>query len=370
MSSSNPPSGSALRSAALLPGEALLRCNGQDVTRKGSKNKRIMVILPAQLSLLKGIEAELAYLDNSLEDCPELVVETSEGATRFKGKFVMLENHIFAIECLPKQAQSVCTDVFDRALVFEEGEQTGGGGRAELQQQQGDWLFHFGCSSKADPISSTRVKGARKGQQQRPSSSLDKVPASSSGEEEESDDEFEGEDSSDEEYEGGNDAVTADVSLSQRSSGRARVKSTYRESSSDEEEEFEDEEEYDDSDFGGKTPKVKGGPKQQQQERKTKATPKDKPKEKQKPKKKPSTDAPKSQNKSKCQSQSRKRARGSSDDDDSDVVILDEAPTSQRSSSGRAKKKISYRESDDENEDEEAESSEEVEEDDESDFSE
>lgn len=106
---------------SLQPGDTLLRCSGQDVTRKGAKGKgRIMMALPAQLALGKNCDGQLGTLEKADTDNPEFVVTTVEGTYFFPGEFICSTNNYFTISCEPKKRQSVCQDVFDRLLVFKE----------------------------------------------------------------------------------------------------------------------------------------------------------------------------------------------------------------------------------------------------------
>lgn len=58
---------------------ALVKCNGQDISRKKTKGKnRIMVILPAQIALKRGTEGQFAMLEKADTDKPDLVIETVE----------------------------------------------------------------------------------------------------------------------------------------------------------------------------------------------------------------------------------------------------------------------------------------------------
>ena len=58
---------------------ALIRCNGQDISRKKSKGKnRIMMILPAQIALMKGTEGTLGMLEKADTDKPDFVMDTAE----------------------------------------------------------------------------------------------------------------------------------------------------------------------------------------------------------------------------------------------------------------------------------------------------
>ena len=106
---------------SLQPGDTLLRCSGQDVTRKGAKGKgRIMMSLPAQLALGKNSDGQLGTLEKADTDNPEFVVTTVEGTYFFPGEFICSTNNYFTISCEPKKRQSICQDVFDRLLVFKE----------------------------------------------------------------------------------------------------------------------------------------------------------------------------------------------------------------------------------------------------------
>lgn len=61
----------------------MIKCNGQDISRKKTKGKnRIMVILPAQLALKSGTEGQIGVLEKADTNAPEFVVETTEVSSK------------------------------------------------------------------------------------------------------------------------------------------------------------------------------------------------------------------------------------------------------------------------------------------------
>jgi hypothetical protein len=57
----------------------LIKCSGQDITRRGGKLKNgVMIVLPLDISIAKGSEGVFGYLENMDSNRPELVLETQE----------------------------------------------------------------------------------------------------------------------------------------------------------------------------------------------------------------------------------------------------------------------------------------------------
>lgn len=159
--------------SCLIPSDAILKCNGQDISRKGGKSKSLMIVLPAELSFLKNSDGDFAYLENLNSAQPELVIEVEGGALRFKGKFVETRSAFLSIDLQPTKKQSVCNDLTTRILVFDppiystatvaavakigEGTptETGESGphlaTTKDGEEVGSWLQHFGCSVAAQP---------------------------------------------------------------------------------------------------------------------------------------------------------------------------------------------------------------------------
>lgn len=68
-------------SLRMQAGNVLTNCNGQDLTRRGAKQKgsRLMVVLPAQLACKSAtIEGTLGTIQKANTENPELVIPTSE----------------------------------------------------------------------------------------------------------------------------------------------------------------------------------------------------------------------------------------------------------------------------------------------------
>jgi hypothetical protein len=60
---------------------ALIRCNGQDITKKGGKPRnRIMVIMPSQFAFPPKLQTDLTLgnMHKLNTESPELVIETDE----------------------------------------------------------------------------------------------------------------------------------------------------------------------------------------------------------------------------------------------------------------------------------------------------
>jgi hypothetical protein len=65
----------------LISISALIRCNGQDITKKGGKPRnRIMVIMPSLFALPTKLQADLTLgnMHKLNTESPELIIETNE----------------------------------------------------------------------------------------------------------------------------------------------------------------------------------------------------------------------------------------------------------------------------------------------------
>mmetsp|Transcript_1647 Transcript_1647/g.2608 ORF Transcript_1647/g.2608 Transcript_1647/m.2608 type:complete len:414 (+) Transcript_1647:1-1242(+) len=157
---------------SLVLSDALLKCNGQDISRRG-KSKNVMIILPAEFSFLKGAEGSFGYIDNYNTSAPELVLDTEKGEIRFQGRFQEMSTLFMAIDLQPRKNQSLCLDITSRALVFDMGYKIvpfstsvrsldadlNGGAEDNVASESRQWLTSFGCSSMSHP-EAVRVTGS------------------------------------------------------------------------------------------------------------------------------------------------------------------------------------------------------------------
>ena len=116
-------------------------------------------MLPAALAVPRGAEGRLAVLENISSDAPQLVVTTSSGELRFEGKYVPTSSTVFTINCQPRKRQSVCSDVFDRVLVFDKPAFTPfkAASSSERESADNNYSLHHGLSDLADPLKKTTV---------------------------------------------------------------------------------------------------------------------------------------------------------------------------------------------------------------------
>jgi len=166
-------------SRLLLPGSAIVACNEQDITRKGSKKGRhqLLMILPHQLAFRKGYETELGELQHANTNTPSFVVKTAKGVLTYPGRFVSTATSFFTIDLVPKAQQSVMSEMYQQLLVFDEPVLTKTKERAQDAQEDdgGDaagvaWTQLCGISSAADPPVAEASKRSRK--EQAPSPTL------------------------------------------------------------------------------------------------------------------------------------------------------------------------------------------------------
>ncbi|KAJ1406714.1 hypothetical protein B484DRAFT_456766 [Ochromonadaceae sp. CCMP2298] len=113
--------------ATLQPGEALIHCNGVDITTKaaGKNRNKIMVVLPSSLVLpTKFPDFKLGSIRGLNSESPEMVVNAQGGQLVFRGRFEYTSTRFLAITCQPstakKMGQATMADAFDRVLVFGE----------------------------------------------------------------------------------------------------------------------------------------------------------------------------------------------------------------------------------------------------------
>lgn len=159
---------------------SLLKCNGQDISRKGGKSKPLMIVLPADFSFIKSCDGDFAYLEHLNSAQPELTVETEGATLKFKGKFIETCSAFMSIDMQPTKKQSVCNDLTTRILVFEtatiaspgirdsasscdavtavEDARDDGKGHCSISpartkdiDNEPTWLQHFGCSALSHP---------------------------------------------------------------------------------------------------------------------------------------------------------------------------------------------------------------------------
>ena len=142
-------------------GQKLMSCSGQDLTRRGakSKNQRMMMVLPSQLAF-KGsdVTGTLGRIEKANTENPELVIETEGGDVRYIGKFVLTSSLYFTVKLQPRQQSSVCEDVFDRVLVFENPNFNLSNNTSSSKDVSGDHITSFGCSTKSDPLTGKSAK--------------------------------------------------------------------------------------------------------------------------------------------------------------------------------------------------------------------
>jgi hypothetical protein len=176
--------GETIENLSLFPSDSILKCNGQDISRKGGKAKSLMIVLPADLSFMKNTDGDFAYLENLNSSQPQLVVDVEGGVLRFKGKFVETRSAFLSIDIQPTKKQSICNDLTTRVLIFEApsfngtpcGEEVVAPAAAaaaaaaaasgaletgrdaplppppvEKETDESLWLQHFGCSAEAQP---------------------------------------------------------------------------------------------------------------------------------------------------------------------------------------------------------------------------
>lgn len=148
---------------SITPSDSIIKCNGQDISRKGGKSKPLMVVLPADLSFKKNAEGDFAYIENLNSAQPNLVMEVEGGILRFAGKFVDTRAAFLSIEIHPSKKQSVCNDLTSRILVFDPPTYTTideSECATEMHEKtplspdppsEEHWLKHFGCSAAAQP---------------------------------------------------------------------------------------------------------------------------------------------------------------------------------------------------------------------------
>ena len=142
-------------------GQKLASCSGQDLTRRGakSKNQRMMMVLPSQLAFLgTDVAGTLGRIEKANTENPELVIETQGGEVRYMGKFVLTSSLYFTVKLQPRQQSSVCEDVFDRVLVFENPKTNQINTSSSSKELSGDYITAFGCSAKSDPLTGKRGK--------------------------------------------------------------------------------------------------------------------------------------------------------------------------------------------------------------------
>jgi hypothetical protein len=148
--------------------DAVSKCNGQDISRKGGKAKSLMIVLPTDMSFLKNTDGDFAYLENLNSTQPELVVEVTGGELRFLGKFVETCSAYMSIDIQPTKKQSVCNDPTTRILVFDPPtfKSTANSDSSKgydvstdsappatpgKKDDVANWLQHFGCSALSQP---------------------------------------------------------------------------------------------------------------------------------------------------------------------------------------------------------------------------
>ena len=112
----------SMNMTTLCPGNAVLKCNEHDLTRKGSKKNRfhLLTILPAHFGTMKGFEGQVGYLENMNSHNPKFVVDTEEGQLIFEGRIVNSSTIFFAIDCVPSSVHSQISDVFQNVLIFDD----------------------------------------------------------------------------------------------------------------------------------------------------------------------------------------------------------------------------------------------------------
>lgn len=159
-----------LDSSIVSLSDSAIKCNGQDISRKGGKNKSLMIVLPADLSFRKGTEGDFGYLEKMNSQHPELVIEVTGGKLRFVGKYVDTRAAFLAIDLQPTKKQSVCHDFNTRVLAFDapsfDQENCAGSETKENEEvnvsadttkesmsEESAWTKHFGCSAVAQPHS-------------------------------------------------------------------------------------------------------------------------------------------------------------------------------------------------------------------------
>ena len=136
-------------------GQKLFSCSGQDLTRRGakSKNQRMMMVLPSQLAF-KGTDVTgiLGRIEKANTENPELVIEADGGEVRYIGKFVLTSSLYFTVKLQPRQQSSVCEDVFDRVLMFENPKTNQVNTTSLSQDLSSEYKTAFGCSVRSDPL--------------------------------------------------------------------------------------------------------------------------------------------------------------------------------------------------------------------------
>jgi hypothetical protein len=77
--------------------EGLIKCNGQDLIRKAAKaNKKIMMVLPSQLSVPAGFEGVIGQLENLNSDCPSFVMHSAKVWHFMTKKYISDHRHCVA----------------------------------------------------------------------------------------------------------------------------------------------------------------------------------------------------------------------------------------------------------------------------------
>jgi len=258
--------------SSLAPGNSLLNCNAQDITRKGSKKtKQIMAVFPVQFAMKKGGEYELGVLENANTTTPMFVVKTSEGTLRFPGRFVTTGTSFFTVEAMPKSPQSICSEMFRQILLFEEPTldtstkvpeqksvaeddyvENGTSSSAVPKVGSGAWHYQHGPSSTADDRASDFVaikslaKKVKQSDTCSSSSQNNKRSRKDTSDDDNDNDNGDGEDNNDEDKddsEFSEEAFGKSDEAKRRSSGRAgaKAKRSYKTcDESSEEEEFEE----------------------------------------------------------------------------------------------------------------------------------
>ena len=113
----------------------------------------MMMVLPSQLAF-KGsdITGTLGRIEKANTENPELVIDTEGGEVRYIGKFVLTSSLYFTVKLQPRQQSSVCEDVFDRVLVFENPKTNQINTSSSSKDLSGEYITEFGCSARGDPL--------------------------------------------------------------------------------------------------------------------------------------------------------------------------------------------------------------------------
>lgn len=113
----------------LAPGDALLKCSGQDLVKKASKGSRakIMTVFPAQLSVPEGFEGAIGTLKNINSDCPQFIMSSSKVIYEYMYIFKQLVNfnNVTLVGCfvVPRQVHPHYDEICCHRMLAQETQQ-------------------------------------------------------------------------------------------------------------------------------------------------------------------------------------------------------------------------------------------------------